>query len=706
MDVLLDPRGAKGARVQQRPAPAAVGTRDALLPWRPRPPRTPDASNGDVPPRQTYVLDRPDATVLRVHEIEDGVLLVTARPDATDATSLARSLPLESDRLVVVAAGEIDGYVPELAQRLHPWMRRGWESLRLVASRSAAPFTASPARDLAELLDVEVLAPDGNLVAVPGGSLFVSGGHRDGDRPGSWWRFRPGQPPSSAGARFPEPYWEHDLAGLTDPDVPGLVIEHIPAGLWVRRPGSVHRKDLAYAIPVEPRSIALVVSRPGDEPLPALDFIRLASTLPSSIRDQLVAVPYGDDPVEGFPLGAVMAAATERNVRVLNGLPLQVDRYRRRVFTIDRHARPSWAPLVHEFVWRPGVRAGMPSSWSTPDGDLVPIGSGQLVLSRHWLVELVAAGMWIRPIDVRVSDRARKIPVHAEHCTVVLSGPPRGRGPRPPWRRISRLLRSLPDASRGKLQLAVTSEAGERTAYEAARACARELGNRPVQVLDADGVMVPRYAALPLNRLFAFLGMRPTVVRLGDRARARFTSHRATRTAGVDRPARGSGELDGVRSLGFVDRIRRSSAREPGTAEPRHRQYGAGRVPGPQSRMPEPQQPPHDDRASAPPATPPIVATPQRTGHGAWSATTPAAARTEPYADRPVDRTPAPQPRPAPPDPPPARVDTMQVVNRTGRHRAGDEMEREPSAIQPRAAGWPAHRAQHRAPTGGPDDRD
>lgn len=705
MDVLLDPRRATpDARVQQPPAVAMTGARDALLPWRPRGARIPDAPAADEPPPQTYVLDRPGPAVLRVYEVDDGVLLAAARPDVTEATGLARSLTLEADRLVVVAAGEIGGCLPELAQRLHPWMRRGWESLRLVASRTATPLNASPAQDLAELLDIEVLAPDGNLVAVPGGSLFVTG-HRDSGRSGSWWRFRPGQPPARAGARFPEPYWEGDLAGFSDPAVPGMVVEQIPAGLWVRRPGRVTRRDLAYAIPAEARSIALVVSRPGDPPLPALDFIRLASALPSSIRDQLVAVPYGDEPVEGFPLGAVMATAIERNVRVLNGLPLQVDRYRRRVFTIDRGGSPNWAPLVHEFMWRPGSRAGIPTSWSTPDDELVPIGSGLLVLSRHWLVELVAAGLWIRPADMRVSDRARRIPVHSEHCTVVLSGPPRGRGPRPPWRRISRLLRSLPDGTRGSVLLAVTSEAGERTAYEAARACGRELGNRPVQVLDADGVMVPRYVALPVNWLFSLLGLRPTVVRLGDRARARFTSHRA-RTVGANGSARRSVDLDAARSVDFVDRVRRGSTRDagPGTEDPRHRQ--------PAADVHAPAQPP-------PPAEPDRRLTDVRTptpDAAAWGTTpgtvgdrpsaTTAAGRVEPAEGRPVGRVAVPPPRPAPPDPAQVRVDGMQVVTRGGRHRAERKTEREPSAIQPRAAIQPTHRARHRATTGGPDDGD
>ena len=715
MDLLVDPpHGTPGP-----PAPQPTGTaaRGPLLPWRPRPLRTPDTPAANGPPHQSSRAAQPDPTVLHLYEVEEGVLLASTRPrGAMDGIGLARSLPLEGDRLLVVTVGEIAERLPELARQLRPWIHRGWESLRLVTSRAAAPLTAAPAQHLADLLDVEVVAPDGNLVVVPGGSLFVAGS-RDSAGPGAWWRFRPGQPPVHAGTRFPKPYWESDLAGFTDPGVPGLIVEQVPAGLWVRRPGKVTRKDLAYSVPMETQWIALLVSRPGDPPLPALDFIRLAAALPEALRDQLIAVPYGDEPVDGFPLGAVMATAFERDVRVRNGVALQMNQYRRKVLTIDRRGIPGWMPFVREFRWQPGGRTGVPCVWMQPAAGLVPVGPGQLVLNRDWLVELVAAGLWIRPADAQVSERARRIPVDSGHCMVVVSAAPGGRRQRPPWRSISRLLRALPDDARGNLLLAVPTEAGEQLAFEAARACGRELGNRPVQMLGADGVLVPRYVALPLNWLLALLGRRPPVVRLGDRVRSRYASHRAARQVSTER---GPVDAETARLLTFVDRIRRTPSWDGlvGTTRARHGNHAVGdRLPAQSPRVPDPdglpdqRQPAVPERLSRYPLS--AAAIPAPLPPRAPASPIPVAGRRVPPA--PVADSGAPAvgaPVPADPtagharaslsgrtplDPPRTPIDGMQVVTRAGRHRSNGSTDREPSVIQPKAAARSTHQARHQA---------
>ena len=120
-------------------------------------------------------------------------LLASVGRPSRRATALAHALPEDdSDRIAVVLGDAAADRVPELAERLQPWVPSEWESIRLVAAFAGA--SASGARPVAQVLadqlGVEVLAPDGQLLVVPGGTLFVLGG-RERESHGTWWRFRP-----------------------------------------------------------------------------------------------------------------------------------------------------------------------------------------------------------------------------------------------------------------------------------------------------------------------------------------------------------------------------------------------------------------------------------------------------------------------------------------------------------------------------------
>src|SRR5438094_539393 len=89
------------------------------------------------------------------------------------------------------------------------------------------------------------------------------------------------RPPDTRGARAP----------------PGVVVEEVPAGLWLRRSGAPRPTDLAFRVPVHRSAVALLVSRAGDPPLRAADVRHLLQALPESLTDRLIVIPYGDNPV-------------------------------------------------------------------------------------------------------------------------------------------------------------------------------------------------------------------------------------------------------------------------------------------------------------------------------------------------------------------------------------------------------------------------
>ncbi len=429
----------------------------------------------------------------RLHVDEVGrCLLVSAGRSSRRGSMVARALPAEDGRITVLVPDAVGVPVPELVERLWRWVPGAWESVRLVMANAAFPVGGDRplAQQLSDMLGVEVIAPTGRVLAVPDGSLFVVGDGRETGH-GVWSRFRPGRPAEPAGRRFPVPEWEPDLAGFVDPGIAGVDVEEVPAGLWVRRAGRASSNDLGFAVPVHPDTMALLVSRAGDPPLRNADIRSLLQALPVALWDWLTVVPYGDEPIAGARLGAVVSVATNRVVPVRTGLPLCRPGGGIQVVAIGRDGEPTWSPFAHTMAWRPHSGSRL-LSWSAPAGHLMPVGPGHLQLNERWLVEVIEAGLWLREIDrCDGPSVVRQLPVRSRYCTVVVGG--FAAGPRPPWRALAKLVQRLPGAARSRLRLAVPEVAGERLVRAATRFCRRKLRGRPVYLLTADGELV-RYA--------------------------------------------------------------------------------------------------------------------------------------------------------------------------------------------------------------------
>jgi hypothetical protein len=454
--------------------------------------------------------------------------LLIASPDSRRAmASVARLIPRESSRLAVVMDRAERPFMPELAHWLRRWVPQRWDSIRLVAASAAAAGVECAAKDLSEFLGVEVLAPDGNLVVVPDGSLFVSAdsggpmpnaparpasdesGSADPDgsvrtapsRAGAWWRFRPGRPPVRVGRRFPVPEWEVDIGEFVDPGVAGVVVEEIPCGLWLHRPARIGKDDFAFGVPVLADSMILLVSRPGDPGLRAVEVRRVVEALPEALCDRMMLVPYGDRPVADARLGAVASSAARRTVRLRNGLPLFVPGRGAQVLAIGPDGAPTWRPFARELAWRPHGGARV-LSWIPPVDYLLPVGPGQLALDERWLVEVTESGLWVREQSrTDVAGLVRDLPMEAGYCTVVV-GASGEKQVKPPWRAIVKLLRRLPDDARTRLRLAVPETAGNWLARDAAKASRRHFRDRPVALLTGDGSIAPwppMVAAVPLH---------------------------------------------------------------------------------------------------------------------------------------------------------------------------------------------------------------
>jgi hypothetical protein len=368
-----------------------------------------------------------------------------------------------------------------LTDRLPPRCNR----VRLVAWNSGCLHDdrPAPAYQLASRLGVEVIAPAGPLLGVPGGSLFAPAG-RGAQRPGGWWRFAPGSAPSRAGWRYPEPQWDADLGEVGEIG-DDLVVEQVPAGLWLHRNGYRSVTDLVFSVPVDPADPALIVSHPSEAPLQRDDIARALHALPRRTLNRLVFTPYGPQPIADGRLGDVAAAALGSPARVRPGLPLYGSGGRRALVTVDSDGRPCWRPFARELRYRPHTACAEASDWANPVPGLLspPDAPATFPLGSGWAAEVIEAGLWIRPAQsAEPADWARGLPLDADECTVVVGAPSTGH-PEPPVELICDLLRNLPADARSRVRLAVHRDAAEDVLGLTASLCEDLPDDREVRVL-------------------------------------------------------------------------------------------------------------------------------------------------------------------------------------------------------------------------------
>lgn len=375
-------------------------------------------------------------------EDHDGLLLLRLPTDDTllpaDIADLARALRAADDGTVtIVAIAESDAAAalwPRLRESLDSLRDTGTRSVRLVMSGAGhdRPDRPALARRIAESWDLTVEAPDGQVLVVPGGSVFVPPGD------GGWWRFVPGQEPEVLGPRTPAPDWQAAVRRTPVRTADGCVVDQIPAGLLIRpaeatapRPG-----DLFHAIPVDPKRPAVVVGVPWGEDVVATDVAELLGALPAAVRPGVRLVPGGRRDL--LPLGQSVAGLLNAEIEVTTGLPLfaadgPLGTYRIRSVLVGPDGDPRWMPFVEAVMCLPSQerapesasgpddgpahsRAHGPRSasaprllrWSLPVPDHGGTEDGTVRLSDEWQAVVTRAGLWVGPRDGTPPSRSAR----------------------------------------------------------------------------------------------------------------------------------------------------------------------------------------------------------------------------------------------------------------------------------------------------------
>ncbi|MEU5100762.1 hypothetical protein AB0H07_00495 [Streptomyces sp. NPDC021354] len=369
-------------------------------------------------------LERPESRgrggALLVEE-HGGVMLLRSPADDTLSTSdvadLARALSADPEHTVTVVAGADASSAGELWSRLG----RVLDSLRsdgvgvvrlvLAAAGDDRPDEPAVARRIADAWEIEVIAPDGVAVVVPGGSLFVPerrsgrGGRRGGGERGGWWRFAPGAEPVRIGSRQPAPAWQPAVEYLPVGTSGGYAVEQIPAGVLVRSRDAIppHPDDLCYAVPADPRGPTVLLGAPHDEDIPAGDLTELLTALPEAVRPRVRLAPGGPRDILRTSQSVADSLGVELLVRT--GMPLMsygipTEPGTVRSVLVGADGAPRWQPFVDTVVCAPareGETAPSPrlSRWSPPVPGRGSAEHGAIRLSEQWRVTVTRAGLWI-----------------------------------------------------------------------------------------------------------------------------------------------------------------------------------------------------------------------------------------------------------------------------------------------------------------------
>lgn len=463
--------------------------------------RGPERSRASVPPPEPAgsAEQRPGPPLL-TEEYGTLVLLRAAHDTTISQTTvheLADLLGTEAGVTTVVTGvvgsdGAPDGEFWQRLSELFDTLRAtGTHTVRLVMSGAGEerPDRPSVARRVADAWELEVIAPDGEIQLVPGGSLFV---RPEPPRVRGWWSFTPGVRPVALGTRQPPPAWQHGVEQVPERTDSGCVIHQIPAGLLARSPYATEpvRGDLCYSVPVDPRGPTVLVGVPEGGDVSASDVGEVLSALPAALRPRVRLAP--GSPRDILRTGQQAAERLGTEVVVYTGMPLLTPTTPAQHATVQAvvigpDGAPRWRPFVDAVVCAPAVE-GEPAPaprllrWRAPVPGRGNAERGAVRLSDRWWATVTRAGLWITgggepdAEALTPAPAAREVDAGGPAIEVGRSGEPLDASL---WPELARLLSGLGADVAGKARLYVHGTAVD--GGQALRALAAQHGVRTLR---------------------------------------------------------------------------------------------------------------------------------------------------------------------------------------------------------------------------------
>ncbi|MCM4083577.1 hypothetical protein [Paractinoplanes hotanensis] len=343
-----------------------------------------------------------DGPIVR-HVVGNAIVLHTPDAISAEAQSLALSVNTDEDNdVVVLDLG--DGLAINSWESMATVLPRHRRGIRLMACGRNRGSAAMAGQWLSERLNRTVIAPDGDLVRGAGGALLVHSHPHSG-----WVRFRPGRPPTWDSKRFPTPAWD---SAVTDnrPTSANGEIEPLPGAVWIhdtRYPGQVadHRRRLVDNVPLDSDTMPVLLGCPGTPALSLDDVVRFWRDLPPELQARTRFVQYGRVRLpEGEALGQALADLFGTTVVCYTGVPVGTPR-QSHIRAVRPDGSLGWAPFATELRYTPraheNTRARRPDvlSHRSPLNQAEEIGPRVYWYAPDAVVEVVEAGLWVRPVD-------------------------------------------------------------------------------------------------------------------------------------------------------------------------------------------------------------------------------------------------------------------------------------------------------------------
>ncbi|MGO2520763.1 MAG: hypothetical protein ACTH8F_11630 [Microbacterium sp.] len=342
-------------------------------------------------------------TTITVEPTENSILISEAGDD--DATAKFTALPpLTAARYLVVGPGlserlrELD---TSLLEGLRPHAHSTLVVLDAGFGATSEGESTSPAQRLAAELGVTVVAAAGRFLSCDGALFAVGSGN-------SWIAYSPRGTQAAYGRRYPEPSWQQNMPTKIDGTV------QIPAGLWITASADPSHAVHLATIAVHPHQLLIVVGSPN-EPTPEYEAVRdVLRTLPAETRAATVLIGYGDTSLSHETI-RLLSEDLQQPIRIAHGVMRDGD-FVRLNLAQDSHT----GTFARESVCTPDGVFEL-ERWSAPLG-LTTVSRNTYQLSHNWHVDVVPAGLVIRPAHGPSGGEREPLPVVADELTIMLCG--------------------------------------------------------------------------------------------------------------------------------------------------------------------------------------------------------------------------------------------------------------------------------------------
>nr|WP_130513588.1 hypothetical protein [Krasilnikovia cinnamomea] len=337
------------------------------------------------------------------HTVGNALVLHTDGPISKEAQSLALGVQEDANNDIVVL--DLHGDMPVgIWESVAGALNRRRRGIRLVVCGQQQETVVLAGQWLSDRLNRTVIAPHGHLIRGAAGALFVHA-----DKASGWVRYRPGRVPAWEAKRFPQPAWDGAAAEFT-PTSSVRAAEPLPGGVWIRDARDAelvreHWQWLVTTLPCQPESLAVILGCPGTSDLPLDDIARFWRGLDDENRQRVRFVHYGPVQVpRGEALGQVLADLLGSPVVCFGGVPVGTPE-QPQMHTVGADGRLGWQVFARELSYTPRSRPAAPAAVPQMLSHRAPLVLGEPIAPMvYWyandaVVEVVQAGLWMRPVD-------------------------------------------------------------------------------------------------------------------------------------------------------------------------------------------------------------------------------------------------------------------------------------------------------------------